>query len=31
MTDLKPQDCSQNTSLLDSMPIITYSGKRGEK
>ncbi len=31
MTNLKPQDCSQNTSLLDSMPIITCSGKRAGK
>ena len=31
ITDLKPQDCSQTTSLLDSVPIITCSGKRSGK
>ena len=31
LTDLKPLDCSGETSLLDSMPIITCSGKRAGK
>lgn len=29
--DFQPSDCEINTSLLDSMPIITCSGKRNAK
>lgn len=28
VTDFRPEDCSLDQSLLDSMPIITCSGKR---
>lgn len=31
IADLKPLDCSGETSLLDSMPVITCSGKRSGK
>jgi hypothetical protein len=31
ITELKPSGCSENISLLDSMPIITCSGKRSGK
>lgn len=31
LINLKPLDCSLDTSLLDSMPIITCSGKCGGK
>lgn len=31
ITDYKPDDCCLDQSLLDSMPIITCSGKRSGK
>lgn len=31
LTDYQPEDCDLNQSLLDSMPIITCSGKRSGK
>ena len=31
LTDFRPEDCCLNQSLLDSMPIITCSGKRTGK
>ena len=31
ITEFQPDDCIKNTSLLDSMPIITCSGKRKAK
>jgi len=31
LTEYKPEDCDLNQSLLDSMPIITCSGKRSGK
>jgi hypothetical protein len=31
LIDFKPDDCSEEHSLLDSMPIITCSGKRSGK
>ncbi|MGY0426971.1 MAG: transposase, partial [Polaribacter sp.] len=31
LEDYTPKDCSNEHSLLDSMPIITCSGKRSEK
>ena len=31
LTDFIPDDCNQNVSLIDSMPIIICSGKRVSK
>ncbi len=31
ITEFQPDDCCKNISLLDSMPIITCSGKRKVK